>query len=164
MVLFNVIAINDAKEFCLGCFILSLIMTLSFTKKESEWVSGIGVLITMQTYPKLGEGEQNYPKPSAPYPVSNQLENPTHFWVFSTSNLPEPKNPLPQFKVWLQLLFRGSFRLQTSSQFQGMSPRVEYRFVFSCCLSLLTYISLVPQCFTYLLLAGSCDYIVVNEK
>ena len=62
LVLFNVIAINDAKEFCLGCFILSLIMTLSFTKKESEWVSGIGVLITMQTYPKLGEGGAKLPK------------------------------------------------------------------------------------------------------
>ena len=61
-ILFNVIAINDAKEFCLGCFILSLIMTLSFTKKESEWVSGIGVLITMQTYPKLGEGGAKLPK------------------------------------------------------------------------------------------------------
>ena len=61
-ILFNVIAINDAKEFCLGCFILSLIMTLSFTKKESEWVSGIGVLITMQTYPKLGEKGAKLPK------------------------------------------------------------------------------------------------------
>ena len=136
-ILFNVIAINDAKEFCLGCFILSLIMTLSFTKKESEWVSWIGVLIAMQTYPKLGEGGSKITQ-NPPHHVQcpTRQRTPPIFGFFLLVTYLNPKNPYPNSRYGCNCYSEDHSDKQSISRHESQS-RVSFCFLL---LSFITYL------------------------